>query len=61
VIGGHTHTFLAEPRVVKDARGNAVTIVQAGWAGLLLGRLDVSFSKRTKRKRTTFLTEKVSK
>ncbi len=45
IIGGHTHTFMDEPDVVKNKNGNDVVINQAGWAGLVLGRLDFEFSK----------------
>ncbi len=45
IIGGHTHTFMDEPAVVKNKNGNDVVINQAGWAGLVLGRLDFEFSK----------------
>ena len=40
VIGGHTHTFLAEPTQVKNRIGNTVLINQTGWGGVHLGRLD---------------------
>jgi 5'-nucleotidase len=40
IIGGHTHTFLERPVVVKNAAGNDVVINQAGCYGLNLGRID---------------------
>lgn len=44
IIGGHTHTFLEKPTtVMKD---NEVTLItQVGWAGMILGRLDVYFER----------------
>lgn len=45
IIGGHTHTFMDEPDVQKNKSGNDVIINQAGWAGILLGRLDFEFSR----------------
>lgn len=45
ILGGHTHTFLSEPRVVKNQEDQAVLINQAGWAGILLGRIDIYFEK----------------
>ena len=45
IIGGHTHTFLDEAVVVKNRKGKATMINQAGWAGILLGRIDVYFEK----------------
>ena len=45
IIGGHTHTFLDAPVVVKNKDGDDVIINQVGFAGILLGRLDFEFSK----------------
>jgi len=47
IIGGHTHTFLEEPKQVRNAVGKPVHITQVGWAGIWLGRLDVYFGKDT--------------
>ncbi|MBL7717998.1 MAG: metallophosphoesterase [Flavipsychrobacter sp.] len=51
VIGGHTHTFLDAPTVVKNKRGTDVLVNQVGWAGLRLGRIDYEFgsTKTTKK------------
>lgn len=47
IIGGHTHTFLDHPTVMKNRKGENVLINQVGWAGLRLGRIDfVLDSKR---------------
>ena len=43
IIGGHTHTFLNEPVIEKNKDGKAVVINQVGWAGIMLGRLDIQF------------------
>ena len=43
IIGGHSHTFIEEPAVVKDADGHDVIIVQDGKYGLELGQLDLEF------------------
>lgn len=45
IIGGHTHTFMEAPEVLKNKVGEDVIINQVGWAGLVLGRLDIKFSK----------------
>ena len=45
IIGGHTHTFLDAPVVVKNKAGSDVLINQVGWAGIILGRLDFDFSR----------------
>lgn len=50
IIGGHTHTFLDEPTVVKNKKGKPVVINQAGWGGIVLGRLDVQFEYNFKHK-----------
>ncbi len=47
IIGGHTHTFLERPDIRKNADAAPVIINQVGWAGIMLGRIDVYF-ERTK-------------
>jgi len=46
IIGGHTHTFLDEPVVMKNRAGRDVTINQVGWGGVRLGRLDYVFNSK---------------
>jgi 5'-nucleotidase len=43
IIGGHTHTFLDKPTVVKNAIDQDVLINQVGCYGLNLGRIDFYF------------------
>ena len=43
IVGGHTHTFMNKPVVVKNNVGNDVLINQVGCFGLYLGRIDFSF------------------
>jgi 5'-nucleotidase len=50
IIGGHTHTFLDAPVVVKNKKGQDVLINQVGFAGIQLGRLDFIFEKSNKKK-----------
>jgi 5'-nucleotidase len=38
-IGGHTHTFLEKPVVVKNRDGKETRVCQVGWAGIKLGRV----------------------
>lgn len=45
IIGGHTHTFLPEPVILKNKEGKPVLVNQVGWAGLILGRIDFYFDK----------------
>ncbi len=48
IIGGHTHTFLERPTVVKNADGQDVLINQTGCYGINLGRIDFYFEKGKK-------------
>lgn len=43
IIGGHTHTFLDKPTIVKNIDGKEVIINQVGCYGLNLGRIDFYF------------------
>ena len=49
IIGGHSHTFLEKPDVVKNKKGEDILINQVGFAGLQLGCLDFSFEKRNRK------------
>lgn len=53
IIGGHTHTFLDQPEILKNRQDKPVMINQVGWAGIALGRLDISFEKNKKQKCVT--------
>jgi len=53
IIGGHTHTFLDEATIVPNKKGNPVSVNQAGWGGIQLGRLDVYFERNFKKKCVT--------
>lgn len=41
VIGGHSHTFIKAPLVVKDLDGRDVPIVQAGCQGVQVGKFEI--------------------
>ena len=43
IIGGHTHTFLDKPTILKNLEGNEVLINQVGCYGINLGRIDFYF------------------
>ena len=45
IIGGHTHTFMDKPDYFRNKEGKNVIIHQVGWAGIRLGRIDVTFEK----------------
>jgi 5'-nucleotidase len=44
IIGGHTHTFLNEPKIVKNILGKEVIINQVGAYGINIGRIDFIFT-----------------
>jgi len=46
IIGGHTHTFLAQPTVLLNKEGENVIVNQVGWAGVNLGRVDFYLGDR---------------
>lgn len=52
IIGGHTHTFLDEPVLYRNKKQSDVIVNQVGFAGIILGRLDFTFSA-TKKKNLT--------
>jgi 5'-nucleotidase len=43
ILGGHTHTFLEEAEVVQHEHDRPTLIHQVGFAGIWLGRIDVTF------------------
>jgi 5'-nucleotidase len=43
IIGGHTHTFLDKPTIVKNADQKEVLVNQVGCYGINLGRIDFYF------------------
>ena len=45
IIGGHTHTFLEKPILIKNKINKDVLINQVGWAGINLGRIDFILDK----------------
>ena len=42
-IGGHTHTFLPKPTIVKNSVGKNVLVNQVGCFGINLGKIDFYF------------------
>ena len=43
IIGGHTHTFLKKPTVVKNMDGKNMLVNQVGCYGINLGKIDFYF------------------
>lgn len=48
IVGGHTHSFLEKPSIVKNAAGSLVVVNQAGWAALEIGKIDFIFDRSRK-------------
>ena len=49
IIGGHTHTFLDKPTVVKNLSGNEVLVNQVGCYGINLGMIDFYFDSNKRK------------
>jgi len=45
IIGGHTHKFLDKPTYISNTINRKTIVVQGGFGGLNLGRLDYYFNK----------------
>jgi len=45
IIGGHTHTFLPKPTLVKNLNDENMLVNQVGAYGLNLGRVDFYFDE----------------
>lgn len=50
IAGGHTHSFLEKPLVLKNADGKQILVNQAGWAALAIGKIDFVFDQSGKAK-----------
>ncbi len=50
ILGGHTHTFLRHADMRKNRDGENVIVNQVGWAGIMLGRIDLILEKNRKSK-----------
>lgn len=46
IVGGHTHTFMKEPFIVKHDNGKQTILFQVGYAGINVGRVDFKFVNR---------------
>lgn len=49
IIGAHTHTFMQQAEVLKNADAKEVKIFQVGFAGINLGRVDFYFERSKNR------------
>jgi 5'-nucleotidase len=50
IIGGHTHTFMDRPEILKNKEEKETQIFQVGFAGINLGRIDYFFEKKRNKK-----------
>ena len=48
IIGGHTHTFLKKPDLIRNKSGKEVIVNQVGFGGLIVGRVDFYLSRHRK-------------
>lgn len=50
ILGGHSHVFMKQMMRYQNSDGDAVFINQAGFGGLMLGRIDLYFENNNKTK-----------
>lgn len=50
ILGGHTHTFMEKPELLRHENGHETMINQVGWSGIFLGRIDFTFNRKSKRR-----------
>ena len=48
IIGGHTHTLLKKPEIIKNLKNEDVIINQVGSNGVFVGKIDFNFSNLNK-------------
>jgi 5'-nucleotidase len=60
IIGGHTHTFLAEPVKFVNKLGKFIYVTQTGWGGINLGRFDFLFDEGRQSSAAGFSMYKIS-
>ena len=48
IIGGHTHTLLKKPEIIKNSKNEDVIINQVGSNGVYIGKIDFNFSNLNK-------------
>jgi 5'-nucleotidase len=61
ILGGHTHTFIDQPYVLRNSDDEEIIIGQVGWGGVKLGRVDYYLIKRAGIKFADAWTEKIKK
>jgi 5'-nucleotidase len=53
IIGGHTHTLLENPVIVRNRENESVVVTQVGWAGIRLGKIEIFTDKKSRNKTIT--------
>ncbi len=43
IVGGHSHTYMDAPDMVKDLDGKEIPVIQVGWQGTSMGEFKVRF------------------
>lgn len=46
VLGGHSHTFMKEPKTLLNADGKNVSLLHSGKSGIYVGRMDLTLDKK---------------
>jgi 5'-nucleotidase len=46
IVGGHTHTFMKAPEIVKHSNGKQTILFQVGYGGINVGRVDFTFKNK---------------
>ncbi len=52
IIGGHTHTFLPKPTIIKNIESKNILVNQVGAYGINLGRVDFYFDEQNNKTST---------
>ena len=50
IVGGHSHSILSKPLIIKNINARSIPIVQAGYHTKYLGRMIIEFTKKKKLK-----------
>ena len=45
IIGGHSHTFMEKPQLIKNKIGKTVAVNQVGWGGVILGQINYTLKE----------------
>jgi 5'-nucleotidase len=54
IIGGHSHTFMQAPQIVLNQQQEEVIVNHAGFGGMVLGNMNISFDDDGNKRALTF-------